>query len=100
MGELRGEEVTATRPERYSVLVSSSQAAVAVKLDFVEPFLVLGNVLNGERVHWLDKLDAAGLRCLHYQQSKGTDKKLLITPADLRGLHRSHLQGFPQVPKA
>ena len=65
MRELRGEEVTATRPERYSVLVSASQAAVAVKLYFVQPFLALGDVLDGEGIHRLDEPNDAGLGCLH-----------------------------------
>jgi len=47
MRELRGEEVTATRPESYSVFVSAGQAAIAVKLYLVEPFLALRDVLNG-----------------------------------------------------
>src|SRR5215467_2459466 len=59
------------------VLSRTSQAAVAVKLDFVEPVLALGDVLNGEGMHWLNKLYGAGLGWLHRRQSEGTNKKLL-----------------------
>ena len=48
MRELGREEVTPTRPECYAGLVSARQAAVAIKLDFVEPLLAFRDVLNGE----------------------------------------------------
>ena len=43
-----------------AVLPSSSYAAVAVKLYFVEPFFALRYTLDGESIHWLDKLDGGG----------------------------------------
>jgi hypothetical protein len=67
MGELRREEIAPTRPEHYSVLVSASETTIAVKLYFVEPFLALRDVLNGEGVHWLDEIDSDGVSssCFH-----------------------------------
>jgi len=65
--KLSGEEVTPTRPERYSAFVSARQAAVAVKLDFVAPFFALGDVLDRQCIHWLDEIDSGGVSssCFH-----------------------------------
>jgi len=63
--ELRSEDISPTRPEYSAVSVSARQAAVAVKLDLVEPFFALGDVLNGEGIHRLDELNGAGLGCFH-----------------------------------
>jgi len=52
--------ISATRTH-LSGLLTEFFNAVAVKLDFVEPFFALGNVLNGEGIHRLDELDRARL---------------------------------------
>jgi len=65
--ELGRKEITATRPERYAVLAPPSYTAVTVEFDFVEPLFAVGNVLNGEGVHWLDEIDSGGVSssCFH-----------------------------------
>ena len=68
--------ISATRTH-LSGLLTEFFNAVAVKLDFVEPFFAIGDVLNGEGMHWLNKLYGAGLGWLHRRQSEGTNKKLL-----------------------
>ena len=65
--ELRGEVVSTTRPECHAVLALASDAAVAIKFDFVEPLVALRDVLDGESVHWLDEIDSGGVSssCFH-----------------------------------
>ena len=67
MRELRSEEITATRPKRYFAFVSACQAAIAVKLNFVEPFLAFGDVLNSKGIHRLDEIESGGVSssCFH-----------------------------------
>ena len=59
--KLRRKDVAPARPERDASLVPASQAAVAVELNLVEPLLTVGDVLDGEGIHWLDKLDGGGV---------------------------------------
>ena len=60
MRKLKGEFISPTRPKCHAVLALASQAAVAVKLNFIKPFLAFGDVLDGEGIHWPDKLDERG----------------------------------------
>ena len=57
MRELSCEEVFAPRPQRDATRISASETAVSVKLDLVEPFFALGQVLHQPRIHGLDKPD-------------------------------------------
>ena len=58
MRKLKGEFISPTRPKCHGVLALASQAAVAVKLNFIKPLLAFGDVLDGEGMP--DKLDDGG----------------------------------------
>jgi len=62
--------ISATRTH-LSGLLTEFFNAVAVKLDFVEPFFAIGDVLNGEGMHWLDEIDSGGVSssCFHLSMS-------------------------------
>ena len=60
MRELGSEEIPSPRPKRYAVASFTSKAAVAVELYLVKPLLPRGKVLDGERIHGLDKADFSG----------------------------------------
>ena len=74
-GKLRCEKVTATRPELYATFVLTSQAAIAVEFYFVEPLLALGNVLDGQGIHWLNELDGSDVSssCFHLKDRRRSE---------------------------
>ena len=55
--ELLCEKVFSPGPERHAGRIPSSKTAVAVELDFVEPFLAFGQLVDQSRIHRLDERD-------------------------------------------
>ena len=58
--ELLCEKVFSPRPEDHSRGIPTSKTAVAVKLNFVEPFFAFRQFVDQSRIHRFDELQLCG----------------------------------------